>query len=220
MKGFILILLLLLLSFTSMAQQADTANTTGSRYFVGVGASTIGYNLEYKHEPKGGDSRPIATVYVGYKLNRRASVQIGFSYAGNRSNNEYIYVEAQDKLIYHSEISHTRAVAIPVTFKYGIFYPFRRLQFYGTAFITPIISTTSLKKTERRDDVTTLTYNAKASGFNAYLTAGLGLNYSISKRLDGYGEIHLLNRSFNRGLAKKDEYPYPGSLAIGLNYNF
>ncbi len=186
-----------------MAQQRTAPDSTNKKFYVGVGASSIGFNLEYQDEPKSGDFRPVISLHGGYKLNKRVSLQIGFSYGNNTDKYDYVYVEAQDKLIYYSEISQTRAIAIPVTLKYGFLYPFRHLQFYGTTILTPIISSTSLKKTEQREDVTTVTYNTKASGFNAYLTAGFGLNYTISKRLDMYGELHLLHRSFNRDWPRK-----------------
>ncbi|OKL40742.1 hypothetical protein [Pontibacter flavimaris] len=76
-----------------------------------------------------------------------------------------------------------------------------------------------MQKTTRRDEVTTVTYDEKASGFNAYLTGGFGIGYPITKSLDAYFNYYMISRSINDGLRRKDKYPYPGSLAIGLNYN-
>lgn len=217
----IILSLLLLTSFAAKAQLVTPKDTAKAKQlYIGVTATTMGYNLKYKNEPKGGDIHTYGVLHVGYKLNNRARVQAGFSYGTAKIDHSYVYVEAADKLIYYDEVARTRGVAMPITVEYILFYPFRRLQFYGTGMFTPIYSTTRLEKTERRNEVTTVTYNEKASGFNAYLTAGFGIGYPVSRRLGVYFNYYMISRSFNNGLRKKDEHPYPGSLAIGLNYNF
>ncbi|ARS37119.1 hypothetical protein CA264_17705 [Pontibacter actiniarum] len=180
----------------------------------------MGYNLQYKGEPRGGDIYTYGVLNVGYWLNKRARVQVGITYGGAKFNNETTLVEAEDRLVHYEEISNTKGVAAPLVLDYVLLYPFRRLQLYGTAMFTPIFSVTNHKTLERREDITTVTSKSKASGINAYITAGFGLCIPISTKLDLYGNYYFLSRSFNRRLRRKDEYPYPGSLALGLDYNF
>ncbi|MCC9136645.1 hypothetical protein ACFSKU_07550 [Pontibacter silvestris] len=120
--------------------------------------------------------------------------------------------------VYNNDITRTEGWGVPVTFDYVLLYPFRRVQFYGTVMLTPMFSKTEQEKSQLRDGVTTISYSAKTSGINTYLTAGFGLGYSISKRFDAYANYHLISRNFNRDLRPRDEYPYPGSLFVGLNY--
>ncbi|MFD2246636.1 outer membrane beta-barrel protein [Pontibacter ruber] len=214
----ILTFILLLLSFFVQAQKHATPDTASKKLFVGVIASTVGYNLKYAHEPKGGDLRPAVTPYLKYKFSKRLSAQVGVSYDSYKFDVEQIYVESPEKLIYLREYNHTRGVAMPVTVNYTLLYPFRKLELYGTAMVTPIFSTSKSEKSERTEEVTTVTYSAKTSGINTFLTLGIGLAYPLSDRFDMYGNYYRLNRNFNNRLRPKDEYPYPGSLAIGINY--
>ncbi|WP_266203698.1 hypothetical protein [Pontibacter kalidii] len=212
--------LLLLTSLAAKGQLVAPKDTAKAKQlYIGVTATTMGYNLKYKQEPKGGDIHTYGVLHVGFKLSPRTRVQAGFSYGTAEIDHSYIYVEAEDRLIYYDEVARTRGVAMPITVEYRLFYPFRKLQFYATGMFTPIYSTTRLQKTESRDEVTTITYDENASGFNAYLTAGFGIGYPVTKRLDAYFNYYMISRSINNGLRRKDEYPYPGSLAIGLNYN-
>ena len=216
---FIVIACFVLVPSLSQAQHYTVPDTLSKKLFIGVIASTVGYNLKYAHEPKGGDLRPVVTPYLKYKLSKRMSAQIGFSYDSFKFDVEHIYVEAPDKLVYLRDYNHTRGVAMPITVNYTLLYPFRKLELYGTAMITPIFSTSSAEKSERRDEVTTITYSAKTSGMNTYLTAGIGFGYPLSNRFDIYGNYYRFNRNFNNKLRPKDNYPYPGSLAIGINYS-
>lgn len=209
-----------LFSFNSRAQKYAVPDTTSKakKLYVGVIASTVGYNLKYVHEPKGGDLRPVVTPYLKYKLNKRFSAQVGISYDNYKFDVEQIYVESPEKLVYLRDFNHTRGVAMPITVNYTLLYPFRKLELYGTAMLTPILSTSRAEKSERTDEFTTVTYSAKTSGINTYITLGIGFGYPLSSRFDIYGNYYRLNRNFNNKLRPKDEYPYPGSLAIGLNY--
>jgi len=221
MKTLILSFILCLSALTTIAQQnilEDTATT--NKLFVGIKATTIGHNLRYKNEPYSGDIQTYGSVNLGYKLSKRAQVQIGFSYGTKKIDRSEIYVEAEDKLIYYNDVALTRGISFPISLDYTILYPFKRVELYGTVMVTPIISKTHQVKSERREDVTTVTYGEKTSGINTYLTLGGGVRYKFNPRFDAYFNYYRYSRNFNTNLARKDEYPYPGSLELGLNYNF
>ncbi len=221
-KTLLLSLLLLLSALAAAVQAQPTAKDTteAKRFYIGATATTMGYNVKYREEPKGGDIHTRGVLNMGYRLSKRARVQVGVSYGTANTYNDVVYVEAEDKLIFYDEVSRSRGIAVPITGEYILLYPFRRLQLYGTAMLTPVYSTTRVKKTERREEESTVTYDEQASGFSASLSAGFGLGYPVSKRLDAYFNYYMISRDFHRNLRRRDEYPYPGSLAIGLNYNF
>lgn len=219
MKPYLFIVLLLGASTCATAQNSALKDTTNDRLFIGINATTIGYNLEYKHEPKGGDIRTYSSINIGIKLNKRARVQIGASYGTDNTDHSDIYVESPSKLVYLNDISRTWGVAMPIMFDYILLHPLKRLQLYGTIMITPIYSTTRHEKSEERDGIATNTFSAKTSGINTYLTAGFGLSYPIGNRFDAYANYYMISRNFNRGLRSKDGYPCPGSITLGLNYN-
>ncbi len=220
MKTLILILGLIYVgAIDCLAQHfSNEEQSVDKKLYVGVAATTMGYNLKYKKEPKGGDIYTYGVLNLGYKLGKRARLQVGLSYGSAEIDHSYVYVESEGNHIYHEEVARTHGVAVPITVEYILFYPFRKLQFYGTSMLTPIYSTTRLEKTKQQNGVASIDYNEKASGFNTYLTAGFGIGYPISKRLDGYFNYYVISRNFNNGLRKKDEYPYPGSLMLGVNF--
>lgn len=85
--------------------------------------------------------------------------------------------------------------------------------------LTPMYSKTKAEELETIDGVTKINYSEQTSGLNVYITGGFGLSYPISRRLNTYLNYHFINRSFNKGLRPRDEYPYQGSLALGINFN-
>ncbi|TPE42753.1 hypothetical protein [Pontibacter mangrovi] len=212
--------LMLLTSFAAKAQLVVYKDTARAKQlYIGANALVIGYDLKYSQQPKGGNIQPYASMYMGYKLNKRVRLQTGIWYGTDNQDWSYTYVESEDNLIHYNETSKTRGVGVPITMEYMLFYPLKRLQFYGTGMFTPMYSTTQAAKTEQEGGIETVIYNEKTSGLNAYLTGGFGLGYNINSRLDAYFNYYMISRSFRRKLAPRDEYPYPGSLAIGLNYN-
>ena len=220
MKTLLLSFILSLLVFATAAQiNPDTTAQNYKPFYLGIKATTIGYNLKYKGEPKGGDIQTYGSVNVGYKLNKRARVQLSLSYGTDKTDRGEIYVEADDKLIYYNDIARTRGISVPISFDYTVLYPFRRVELYGTVMITPILSKTHQEKSESRDGETIVTYDREASGINTYLTLGGGVRYRLNSRFDAYLNYYRFSRNFNSRLARKDEYPYPGSFELGLNYN-
>lgn len=215
----IIFILILLFSETSWCQVNTIADTLSRPFYIGINGLAIGYDLEYKNEPKGGNIQPYTSIYFGYNITKRIRIQAGVWYGTDSRDFGSVYVESADKLIYYSDISKTKGVGVPITADLVLFYPFKKLQFYGTAMLTPMYSTTLAEKSETRDGVKTITYREKTSGINTYLTGGLGIKYPVSKRFDTYFNYYVISRNFNRGLRPRDEYPYPGSLALGFNYN-
>ena len=219
MNTLYLSLTLALISLNAVAQVTPDS-TSAKKLFIGIKATTIGYNLKYKHEPYRGDIQTYGAINFGYKLSKRARVQLGFSYGTDKIDHSVIYVETEDKLVYYDDVARTRGISFPISLDYTIFYPFKRVELYGTVMVTPIISKTHQVKSERREEITTDTYDEKTSGMNTYLTLGGGVRYKLNDRFDAYFNYYRYSRNFNTNLARKDEYPYPGSLALGLNYNF
>jgi hypothetical protein len=217
-KFLICVILLSFIVNTSIAQYKVPNDSTNSRFFVGVTAFAIGFDLDYAKEPKGGNIHPYASLNLGYKVNSRLRLQAGIWYGSHNRNNESTYVESEDRLIHFSNTTKTRGIGVPITADYIIFYPIKRLQFYGTAMLTPMYSITKDEKFETADGITKVNYSEKTSGLNAYITGGFGFAYPISQRLDAYTSLHVISRSFRKGLRPRDEYPYDGSFAIGLNY--
>lgn len=220
MKKILILLITSLCCFQSRGQsQLNEVNAHKPLYF-GINGLAIGFDLKYKEEPKGANIQPYASLYFGYKPNDKLRIQAGVWYGTDNRDFGSVYVESADKLIYYYDISRTKGVGIPITVDYVLFYPLKKLQFYGTAMLTPMYSTTFAEKSETRDGIKTITYSAEASGINTFITAGFGVAYPISKRFDTYLNYYLISRNFNKGLQPRDQYPYPGSLALGLNYNF
>lgn len=221
MKALFLFSILTLSTLAAVAQvKTDTAVQNRKPFYIGINGLAIGYDLDYNSEPKGGNIQPYASLYFGHNISKRLRIQAGAWYSTDNRDFGSIYVESADKLIYYGDISRTKGVGMPITVDYVLFYPLKKLQFYGTATLTPMYSTTFAEKSETREDVKTTTYSEKASGVNTFITAGFGIGYPISKRFDTYLNYYLISRNFNKGLQPRDQYPYQGSLALGLNYNF
>lgn len=89
----------------------------------------------------------------------------------------------------------------------------------------PAFGATNAKRTQTRHGVITTT-GATDTGMNVFATAGIGFNYSISKRFEGYAEYLFFKtnltgkNSFHHDwdqYATKSERFYR-SLALGVNY--
>ncbi|NDK54760.1 outer membrane beta-barrel protein [Pontibacter fetidus] len=219
MKALFLSLTLSLSSLAAVAQP-NLDSTLEKKLYVGINGLAIGFDLKYSEEPKGANIQPYTSIYFGFKPNEKLRMQVGAWYGTDNRNFGSVYVESEDKLIYYDDISKTKGVGIPITADYVLFYPLKKLQFYGTATLTPMYSTTYAEKSKTQDGIKTITYSAEASGINTFITAGFGIAYPISKRFDTYLNYYLISRNFNKDLQPRDQYPYQGSLALGLNYNF
>ena len=223
-----IIFLLLLLSLEAIAQQADSAVSDRSRFYVGVSFSTVSHHIYYKN-PKGaqdvtsGYFAPLS-VNFGYQLNERASIQAGLAYGGGTDRNNWS-PGSGDTLLYDS-YSNTHVLAVPVTMRYVLFKAFRRFPVYGTGTIMPAFGTTKSKTTEIRHGDTSTVLDVRDTDMNTFFTAGFGLNYKISKRFDGLVEYH----AFKYNLTGNNSFFYDWdqgitgflriyrSVGVGLNY--
>lgn len=224
-----LIFLFLLFSLEAVAQQPDTAASNRSRFYVGVSFSTVSHHIYYKN-PKGaqevtsGYFAPLA-INFGYQLNERASVQAGLAYGGSSDHNNWS-PGSPDTLMYDS-YSNTHVLAVPVTMRYVLFKVFRRFQLYGTGTIMPAFGTTKFKRIETRQDDISTVLDVRDTGMNTFVTAGLGLNYKISKRFSGIIEYHgfKYNLTGNNSFYYDWDQGFTGflriskSVGVGFNYS-
>lgn len=225
MKTF---LLSLLLSFATLAavaqvrpgsalmQRPVTPDSTRSKFYIGVELSSVSYVVADYYKKVGGTFTPLAHVHVGYRLSERASLQVGLAYGATDDNYESIYYKAADSTIYRSTRLSNRGLAIPLTLQLTPFNPGRRLNFYATASLVPIIGEVRDQRSETLDGKTDIKYSAYDSGIYTVATAGVVLNYKISKSFEVYGKANLLYKELKR----ESEYAKQArSVAIGLNYN-
>ncbi len=190
MKAFVISCFLLLLPFASMAQRADPDAAIQRRFYAGVGLSSISYHIYYK-EPKtsgylpSGYFVPFAANF-GYRLSDKATLQVGIAYGADKSQDSW-FPGGQDTLLYEMA-SRTRVVAVPVAARVTVFKVYKRFPVYATGTIMPAYGITRLKTIETRGTETTASQE-RDSGLNVFTTAGLGFNYRLSNRLQGYVEI-------------------------------
>ena len=110
-----------------------------------------------------------------------------------------------------------RAIVFPVTLKFTPFNPNKRLQIFANASIAPVFGHIKAKATENyKGEISTVLYDEETTSLTLISTAGLTLNYRLSKRLDGYidGLLWYKNLNFQR----PDPYYKPKSVGVGLNY--
>ncbi|MHA6248679.1 outer membrane beta-barrel protein [Pontibacter sp. CAU 1760] len=213
-----LLSLLLLCSLTATAQSSSAPDTTESKFYVGVELSTISYLISNHAKSVSGMFTPVAHVHVGYRLSERASIQVGLAYGETDDNFESIYFKTADSTIYKSTRLSNRGLAIPITLQLTPFNPGRRLNVFATASLIPIIGEVSDRRTETLDGKTDIMFDAHDSGIYTIFTAGVILNYKISKRLEGYGKVSPLYKVVGKQSNYADSNPRP--LALGVNYNF
>lgn len=205
-----------------MAQQADSVKSVAAdkKLYVGIEFNTVSYMLRYDERKISGSVEPVATLHVGYRLNRRLNVQVGIGYDRDKEDFPREYYENEDdtELTYQNEYNTTSGLAIPVSFQFTPFNPARRLQLYAKAAFVPVFGSTRLQNVKRKGDVSTILYDVEASGTNLFFIGGLLLKYRISNRLDGYVEGNLIYKDMLRQNNYADSAPK--SVGIGINYNF
>lgn len=207
------------LCFSAMAQQAAVTDSisskSGNKFFVGAEVTTIHYIMGNR-EAAGGFS-PYAQLHVGYKLSRRANVQIGLAF-GKKKEDELssIYYGDNDTIIYYNRSLNHKGIAIPLSLQYTPFRPSNRLNLYATASLIPVFGEANVKETETYEGETKIIYNGHDSGMYLLATAGLVLNYKFNKRFEGYSKANLLYRHVGHYNLYADKTK---SIAIGLNYN-
>lgn len=226
-KSAIILCILFFSSFAAVAQQPTEDNSGEGKIYIGAGLTTIGYHIYYK-EPKSsgaissGYFAPIS-VSLGYRISERIRVEVGLAYGGSKDSGEWSPGDT-DTLLY-KDYSRTRVVAVPISGQLVLFKAFKRFPIYGTATLMPSFGSTQAKRTETRHGTTTST-EAKDTGMNVFATAGVGFNYSISNRFEGY----IAYLFFKTNLTGKNSYDHDWnqfatkseqmyrSLALGVNY--
>jgi len=219
-KTLFALLFLFVLSFTAVAQQSPSPDSTESRFFVGIGLNITHYPImgnlvKYKYF---GGIKPFVNINYGYRLSKRATIQLGIGYGANEINGSYGRYVSADTTYEVADYQHIRGIVLPVTLKLTPFNPNRRLQLYANASLAPIFGHIKAKATESFEGNTTVVYDEQSPTFDIVATAGLTLNYKISKRLDGYvdGILFYKNLNFQRPARRFYEHK---SVGIGINYN-
>ncbi|MER2997372.1 hypothetical protein [Pontibacter populi] len=80
MKTLFLSLTLALISLAAVAQVNNPDSISEKKHFVGINGLAIGFDLEYKEEPKGANIQPYTSLYFGYKLSNKLRIQAGVWY--------------------------------------------------------------------------------------------------------------------------------------------
>ena len=229
MKAYLTLLALYLtLSFPAISSEGDTAKVRESKFYTGIGLTTITYHIYYKNPSvQYGSIGYFTPVFlnVGYKLSRTVRVQSGIAYGGSKSEMNWSPNHRDDDTLQFRANERTRVLALPTTIQVDLFRSFTRIPFYGTVSAITAFGKTSGSVTEILHGKPT-TEHMQDKGVNVFLMAGLGVNYKISKRFGGYTELFLFKRnltgdnSFNYDW---DAYSPLGrrlfrSLAFGVNY--
>lgn len=219
MKTLLASLLLLLCSLTATAQSSLAPDTTESRFFVGLSLSSNHYPImgDRKYKSFGG-IMPIANVYYGYRLSKRATVQIGIGYGANEIGGGYNEFISADSAYDVYTTKRIRGIPVPTTFKFTPFNPHKRLQLYAHASIAPIFGHIKARATRELDGAETVLYDEQSMTFDLIATGGLTLNYRLSKRLDLYADATLLYKNFYFSRPAWNYYEGK-SAGIGINYN-
>ena len=219
MKTNFLLLCLLLLSFMAYAQQTSLSDSSAKRAFIGASISSAGYQVmgKPKYDFIGGVT-PFLSVYYGYKVSKRATIQAGIGYGGNEIKGGSMSRFISPDSVYDKEsYQRIRALVFPVTFKFTPFNPGKRLQLYANASITPVLGHIKARATESyKGEITTVLYDEETTSLTLITTAGLTLNYRINQRLDGYVDGLLFYKNLN--FQRPDRYYKPKSIGLGVNY--
>lgn len=210
-----------MLSVCSMAQQVDSTESVPAykKLYVGVELNTVAYMPRYDDRKISGGVQPLATLHVGYRLNRRLNVQVGIGYSKDKEDyaHDGFENEGDTEITRWDEYNTTKGLVVPVSFQFTPFNPAKRLQFYATAAFVPVFGSTKLKKVKKKGNASTILYDVEASGTALFFTGGLLLKYRISNRLDGYIEGNLIYKDMLRQNNYADSGPM--SAGIGINYN-
>ncbi|MET3539455.1 hypothetical protein ABID22_000156 [Pontibacter aydingkolensis] len=193
--------------------KADTLNN--SRFYVGVEFSSIYYRMVKDERTVSGEIIPVAHFNLGYRLSKRVQLELGVTYGRNKDNVlRGTYYGYNDTIIHHYEGWKHSGIAVPLTVKYTPFNLSRRLNLHATASLIPVLGEVNQQLSEVYKGETKITYDAHDSGLYLHATAGLLLNYKLSKKLEAYTKANL----FIEDLRIKNYYR-PKSLSLGLNYN-
>jgi hypothetical protein len=206
-------------SFSVAAQNQEPITAPPRKFYIGVNYTNTQYFLKPKNYiPADAGFYPNFITYpglnVGYKLGKRASIQIGLAYAhenrqmGSENNNTGVIEGSYDSI-------STRGGIIPLTLRYNFLNIGKRLNFYGTSSLAAAYGKTTVNHTSTVNQEVTDKYQLKKSAFNMYLSLGLGLNCKLGDRFGVFGEMLLLNKNLNTGYKNQ-----ASTLNVGFNYKF
>ncbi|WP_299984107.1 hypothetical protein [uncultured Pontibacter sp.] len=225
---FTLLALYLTLPFPAIASEGDTAKARESRFYTGMGLTTITYHIYYKNPTvQYGSTGYFTPVFlnVGYKASRTVRLQSGIAYGGSKSDVHWSLNDHDDDTLQIRADTRTHVLAVPVTIQVDLFRRYTRIPFYGTVSAITAFGRTNGSVTEILHGVPT-TEHVQDKGINIFLMAGLGVNYKISKRFRGYTELFL----FKKNLIGDNSFDYDWeayspwgrrlfrSFAFGVNY--
>ncbi|GAA4295357.1 outer membrane beta-barrel protein [Nibribacter koreensis] len=230
MKYVSLLASFLIISFLASAQEQDSANTGNYKFYVGVGLPNFQYQVSYDDSPKktlflSGEFLPI-DIHFGYKISRRASVQLGLAY-GRRTRESQTYgtpLNGNGQTVYHDYYERTRGFGIPVTGRFVFLNANRKMPIYVVAAVTPAFISSHFSETTTENNVTTTLYDEHNKGMDLFANAGFGLNYRVQRRLNGNVEFLLFKRNLtSQNFDLHGEQWLErliGSLSLSFNYNF
>ncbi|WP_299758851.1 outer membrane beta-barrel protein [uncultured Pontibacter sp.] len=219
MKINLLALFLLLSPFAVVAQQTSNPDSTENKFYIGIELSNTPYPImgELKHESFS-SIMPIVQANFGYRLNKRTIVQVGLGYGANEINGHGTGSLRDGKLSMIQDHQRIRGVVTPLTLKWTPFNPYKRLQLYANASLAPVFGHMKARATETYDEDVTVLYDDKFYTFDLVATAGLTLNYRLSKRIDLYADGILFYKNFFFEPRSSSLYESK-SVGVGLNYN-
>lgn len=216
------------LALKSQAQVSDSSKFVESKLYIGISFSTVSHNIYYDSHNAGSNAAiahfaPLS-VNIAYKLTERLSLQAGVAYGGS---SDHVQWKNNDGTGNIDNYTKTNVLALPLTARYSFIKLFKRVPVYGLATVMPAYGTTKYEVTETKNNITTTVADESDSGMNTYFTAGVGLNYKIYNRFNGFFEYYAYKHNFNgsnsvyydwdqgmQGIGKVIR-----SVGIGLNYN-
>lgn len=221
-----LLCIFLLTPSFALASEADTAKVRYDKIYAGISFSTVSHHIYYKDSEaqdiiSSGYFAPFS-LYLGYNFGRNMRVQAGLAYGGSSEK----YTLTPDNNVFHSAVSRTHVVAIPMTLQHVMFKVLRRFPLYATGTLMPAYGISKTEYSQSESGVTTEVINDTDQGINTFVTAGIGVNYRISPRLYGQVEYYALkhNLSGRNSFFHDWDQGFTGllhfykSVGIGLNY--
>ncbi|MCC9165294.1 outer membrane beta-barrel protein [Pontibacter harenae] len=217
MKTYLISLLLSCVFFSAMAQQPAASDSASSKLYLGIELSTISYGMQNYATMVGGNFTPIVHLNAGYRLTKRINLQVGLTYGREKESGlSGIYYGYGDTIIYDHRSWNNYGIAVPLTIQYTPFNPAKRWNLYATVSLIPVIGEVNHQTTKTFEGETKITYKGHDSGIYLLGTAGVVLNYKISKRFEAYGKVNL----FYKDIGHNSYYAQRAkSIGLGLNYN-
>jgi hypothetical protein len=209
-------------SLSAIAQTTDPA--PASRFYVGLGAYHSNFqNLGSWRQGDTGFRVPVQ-LSVGYQLRPRLALELGVAYSGRTTRYAYegYYYDFTGPSYYNQYTNTTteRVTTLSALARYTLTrQPAHRLQFDVLGGFTLVHGNYYSRGSETNELSGTLQTEPFAyhgSSNDLLLTAGLGLRYRLTPRLDLNFDL-----TTNRNLSHPNTYNgYTGSAALGLRYHF